>query len=913
MFDFLKAESVDIAFVCETFLNDSFLLSVFNDDDFHAIRCDRIPINKSHGGGVLILIRKSLKYVEVNVKLDEFYTSHFCELSCIDIFANDCRYRTILAYRPPSTNLDQTRSLMSHLNSLLLPSNNIIIGDFNVPKVNWNLNTSPRDSVQRCVHDFSITNSFKQLVTFPTHTGNSQNTLDIILTDSIDLISNVHQMPPLCNSDHNTVSFDINITTSPCNHSQRKKTRDYKNCDIDNVKNELLAINWDHEFSFYGTVQNKYDFFLDNLIKIINDHTPFKPSINKPNYPKTIQNLYKEKLALYRSRHTSTDSKTRYKVVCKQLKIELTRHFSKKEDKLITDGSRGSFYSYLRRNMKSVHGIPTILDSESEPVFDDNNKAMVFTELFNDVYESDQTTTPSFLMVNTPTTCHLDFSPFLVFSYLNKLPNKFTTTSEQINQFMLKSLATELALPLSILFNEIYLTCQLPNQWKTALVVPVYKKGVRNDRNNYRPISITSSICRLMERIIAQKIRFTYSTLLTPHQYGFIPKKSCNLALLSCIETWQTWLKQKKNVDVIYFDFSKCFDKVSHPKLLYKLDKLGFDQKLIKWFSNFISNRTSHVRINDFICTEPIRVTSGVLQGTVTGPLLFLFYVNDLALELEKLHGIKFAFYADDLKIFGTCPNSIQKAIDIVNKWSNEWRLPLALNKINVLHIGNHNPNHNYSISGVPIEAKPIIRDLGVYIDNKLTFESHINRKVATAFALCKHILRSFTFKDPLKYMSLFTMYVSPHLEYCAEIFNPRPNSKLTKSLEGPLRYFTASVLQRLGISYTSYINRLEILNQKPLYIRRLNIDLIQVYKLLHGLSVFDRSIFKLSRSPRCPLRVIVNRAIYADDNFFFQRVLANWNKIAPRLSHCNSLPSFKQLLNELHIDFFIVIPNSCR
>ena len=159
---------------------------------------------------------------------------------------------------------------------------------------------------------------------------------------------------------------------------------------------------------------------------------------------------------------------------------------------------------------------------------------------------------------------------------------------------MLKLLSNEKCGPLYIIFNSSLLSGNIQNIWKKSIITPLFKKGEPSDSNNYMPISITYIMCRILERIIYKQLIFYLKSnnLLTKYHYGFISGKDTELQLTKCLKCWYNELNNTKCVDIIYIDFAKAFDVVSHEKLLFKLKSYGISNKIIKWFYNLLSNRS---------------------------------------------------------------------------------------------------------------------------------------------------------------------------------------------------------------------------------------------------------------------------------------------------------------------------------
>ncbi|XP_033731479.1 uncharacterized protein LOC117321118 [Pecten maximus] len=209
--------------------------------------------------------------------------------------------------------------------------------------------------------------------------------------------------------------------------------------------------------------------------------------------------------------------------------------------------------------------------------------------------------------------------------------------------------AEEIKVPLRIIFKKSLESSKLPLPWKEAIATPIHKKGSKKDPSNYRPISLTSVPSIIMQRIIRVEIiaYMDIHNLLTPHQHGFRTGKSCVTQLLESMENWISSLDSGENVDVIYLNFSKAFDKVSHKFLLHKLDQYGISGKLLGWIKAFLNNMVQRVSING-VTSESVPVTSVVPQGSVLGPTLFLIYVNDM----PDMLNCTIKLFADDIKMY---------------------------------------------------------------------------------------------------------------------------------------------------------------------------------------------------------------------------------------------------------------------
>ena len=446
------------------------------------------------------------------------------------------------------------------------------------------------------------------------------------------------------------------------------------------------------------------------------------------------------------------------------------------------------------------------------------------------------------------------FTPFCINAKLQRLKRSLTINPDTFPPILLQSCAHQLSIPLSIIFTKFFDTSVLPSSWLTSTVIPLFKKGSRNSVSNYRPISLTSSCCKVMESIIHDSLShyLLSNNLLSNHQHGFIKSRSTLTNLLSSLRHWLTSLDSGNSTDVLYIDFAKAFDSVSHSKLLHKLKSYNILGKLHNWIAAWLTGRSQSVKIQNIFSSFK-SVLSGILQGSVLGPLLFLVFINDLCdLIPPEAHP---TFFADDLKLFsdetpilsGFLPNHVsstllQNALDILLYWSNLWQLPISLPKCSVLSISNSkSPKPRiYSLGNTNLPQVRSCSDLGVIIDDKLTFSNHILSTTKKAYTQSAMMSRCFLSKNPHLLTRAFTSYVRPILEYASPVWSPH-FTKDIDSLERVQRRFTKSFHNLRSLPYST---RIERLNLQPLHIRRLNIDLTTCYRLIHELTHLDSTLF---------------------------------------------------------------------
>ena len=326
------------------------------------------------------------------------------------------------------------------------------------------------------------------------------------------------------------------------------------------------------------------------------------------------------------------------------------------------------------------------------------------------------------------------------------------------------------------------------------------------------------------------------NNLLTNDQHGFWSGRSCTTQLLSVIEAWTDQLEKGMDIDALYFDFSKAFDTVPHRRLLSKLQSYKISKQIIDWVEAYLSNRKQRVLVNG-TTSEWEPVSSGVPRGSVLGPVLFLVYINDLPKSVKN----SIRLFADDTKIYRTVTTdsdclSLQKDIDSIEEWASKWQLKFHPKKCKTMRIGVKHPKYNYTMTAedgtiVQLEETVMEKDLGVVVDNKLTFSQHINSTVVKANQVVGMIRRSFKYMDKEIFVQLFTSRVRPILEYGNVIWNPR----LIRDIDAIERVQRRATQTVPGISTMSYPDRLRTLRLPSLVYRRARGDMIETYKFLHN------------------------------------------------------------------------------
>jgi hypothetical protein len=504
----------------------------------------------------------------------------------------------------------------------------------------------------------------------------------------------------------------------------------------------------------------------------------------------------------------------------------------------------------------------------------------------------------------------INFSIDDVYRILRRMKPKTSKGPDGYSAVFLKSLASSIAFPLTILFSESFCTGTIPSVWKQALVIPSFKKGLASDPNNYRPISLTCICCKVMESVIKEQVLsfLLKHNKITKQQHGFLARHSTCTELLESTNEWLLKLNSKSSVDIIYVDFRRAFDSVVHAKLLCKLQNNGICGKLLCWIAAFLSGRSQSVLVGDSVSNR-VSVISGVPQGSVLGPLLFLVFINDLC----DIFGpdIKIKLFADDAKIYMAINNIVdhdvlQQGLNELLHWADIWQLQVSVPKCSVLHLGNRNSCMTYDLNGVVMPGVKSIVDLGVTVDSNLRYKLHINNIVIKAHQRACLIMRCFKSRDPTLLFKAFCVYVRPLVEYCVPVWSPRYIADINK-IEAVQRRFTKRLF---NFRWLSYRDRLLKLNADSLELRRLKICLTMIYKILHGFVSIDAvSIFKLSCTSTRGHNLKIEKPMPKLNSFmhsFACRDLELWNSLPVNVVNARNVVVFKGLLDKVDFNKYL-------
>ena len=670
------------------------------------------------------------------------------------------------------------------------------------------------------------------------------------------MVQDVQYLPGLGCSDHLALHFSI-----VCQNSERSVPgngfyEDWASADFDEINVRLLACKLEDRIPDLSVEQawilicEAINEVVKSVIRVKKRRKRKRPYMNKESL-----SLRRKKERLW-NKYCQTRQSADYlnfTRVRNQLR-SLTRKLRYDMECRVADSIKGNqkaFWNYVNKSVKVKPAVASLKLSDGSIAYTDKEKCEALSLFFQSVFTKESLDDIPEIRSTQPATRLEDITISLsdVEERLRALKPGKAADIDDIKPLLLKRCAAVLARPLTILFQKSFDTGELPTGWKKALIKAIFKKGDHHSVGNYRPVSLTSVVSKVMESVVKTAImsHLLDQSLLSDCQYGFLPGKSCESQLLSCMNSWTRHLEEGRPVDIIYTDFRKAFDVVPHRRLLKKLSMYGLGTRIVRWVEGFLCGRTQCVSVNG-VTSEWAEVRSGIPQGTVMGPLCFLLYVNDLPEEV-KLSSIR--LFADDAKIFRSVStiqerNHLQEDLNRIWAWTEKWQLPLNLRKCSVIHLGTNNQQHDYFLGGTQLSHSASERDLGVQIDAELKFHEHTARVIKKCKSLISIIKRSFCCLDKGMMVKLYKALIRPVAEYGNSVWGPcfKGDQDMLEKLQRRVTKMVA------GLALTPYQDRLRTLNLPTLKYRRIRGDLICIYKLVTGKTIADDALLQFHENP---------------------------------------------------------------
>ena len=867
-----------------------------------------------NGRGIIIYVHKTLKSFKLETN------TSFQEAIWVNIVINNSDPLVVgCVYRSPNSSNENNDKLFKMLKTMTEnKSQALVMGDFNLPKIDWNTYLTSSDGNSKesqfleCLRDCFL----NQKCTKPTRIrlNNEPSLLDLVLVSNDQSIDNIDYESPLGKSDHRVLQFQYQCSVRRLNYKKVKFY--YDKADYTAMKEMLVNINWQDKLNAEN-IDDNWEQFKNIINSVVDKYVPKKTILMSS--VRRIP-LSKEQVALIKLKHKlwdkycETKSVDDHKKACKvRNKVKNMINKAKKDYEISISQKVKSdpklTWQYIKSKTKLRVGIPELyVDRDKQKLTrNDKEKADTLSKFFSSVYVQEPTDTIPTLQnkVITSEMQNVEISPKVVEKKLMELNTNKSCGPDGLHPKLLKMLSTELSEPLALLMNSSLEHMQLPSEWKQANVSAIFKKGDSKDPSNYRPVSLTSIVCKTMEKIIRDHLvtHMTRNNFFSKKQFGFMSKRSTVLQLLNVIDEWSEALDQGNNVDCIYFDFRKAFDTVAHKRLYNKLKSYGITDPFLGWIQNFLKERTQRVMINGTASAWE-KVTSGIPQGSVLGPILFIIYINDIVEEISS----RIYLFADDTKLFRVIKQEydreiLQSDIDKLVNWSETWLLSFHPDKCKVMNIGDGQQYH-YVIrdknSAHTLQYVNFEKDIGVTFDRNLEFDIHINEKVNKANGIFAMIRRSYKYLSQESFLPLYKGLVRSNLEYANSVWAPY-KVKHVEAIENVQRRATRALPGMKGVSYS---DRLIALQLPTLAYRRIRGDMIETYKIVHGF--YDHDVtpileFRQNASLRGHSKTIIkarsNKRLRG--NSFTQRIVNTWNSLPELVINARTVNSFKNRLDK--------------
>ena len=899
----------DLFGVCESYLNDAVELNDLNMHGFCSppFRADCPSANEHKKGGVCLYYKDYLP-IKNRPDLTKLKETIVCEIKL-----KNKKIYYILSYRSPSQTLAaDIESYCFELQATLNKINSegastvIITGDFNAKSKSFWEHEPSENLAGKKMTKFMLDNCLEELVNSPTHFRNSATCIDLIFTNQPTHFVSTSVLPsPILACHHSIIHGTLNFSV-PCPPPYKRKLWSYNRADNAAIREKLTIIDWNVLFA-NKNVNEMTEIFNSKVIAIMDKHIPNKNVIindkDAPWITKHIKNKVKRKLKLYKKWKETSNIADKKKF--KEIQAEIFKlvneaklaHHQKVCDQLNRPENEHIFWSTIKRltNNKKMANIPP-LEEGTNIISDFSEKTKIFNEYFSLQCQpfNYEVPLPAFVPKTDAKIENVEISTTQIVNLIHKLNPKKANGPDDISANMLKICPTEVAIPLKLIFEKCLADKTFPDAWKCANVQPVHKKDGRQLKTNYRPISLLPITSKIFEKILfdATYHFLNSNALISKDQSGFRPNDSTINQLLSITNEIYENYDNYCETRALFLDISKAFDKVWHKGLIFKLKSNGVCGNLLDLYENFLLNRKQRVVLNGQ-SSEYANLYSGVPQGSVLGPLLFLIYINDLTENISS----QMKLFADDSSLFvkvndvDTTQRILENDLKTIASWAHQWKMKfnpdVTKAAIEVIFSWKKNkPVHPPLLfNNIPVSRESHTKHLGLILDDRLTFKKHVEDKVKTAnkgLGLLMY-LKKYANRHVLEKM--YKMYIRPHLDYGDVIYHGQTN--YTCDILESVQYRAGLIVSGCWKG-TSRIKLYNELGWESLYYRRHMRRLSLYYKILNG------------QTPHYLLDCINEIPVTSTNRYlmsFFPYCKAYWNNLEIDIKESPSIYIFKKKL----------------
>lgn len=610
-----------MALITETWCNDEITNAMLNIQGYSIepeLRVDRTDTARGIGGGLLVYRRN-----DITIKPDNDPNN----------FIQYCKFRVIaetktrplnvtLFYRSPNSGEENTEKLVQIVDDHA--SDCLILGDLNLPNIDYNNSTSDRKgrAMLECVESKFLS----QLIDFPTHTAG--NTLDVAFTDLSDSVFNVEDLGNLGNSDHSIIKIELDF--SPKFNKTTEKVRDWRKGDKNGLKEYLKTICWE-DLLLDKNAAESWDLFTDVTNAALDKFIPLTQRRQQGKPPwmnKTVKRLTNKKKRFWKKymsdrSNANFDEFKQVQKACKKAVRQAKRKF---ERNIAENGQKKTFNAYVKSKTKARTNVGP-LKVDNKLYTDNKDMAKILNDYFVTVFTKENTShVPQPVQLPSQSSLlNIQFDSATIKKKIMKLKPHSAPGPDGISARFLQDYCDELVPALTTIFNRSMSTGIIPEVWKQGNITPIFKKGVKGNPANYRPVSLTSIPCRVMESCTRDEIvdHLIANNLINKSQHGFMRNKSCTTNLLEFLEKVTKETDEGSPMDILYLDFSKAFDKVPKLRLLEKFKAHSINGNLLNWINNWLTGRKQRTVLNGE-SSDWEDVVSGVPQYLAPWHLLYI-------------------------------------------------------------------------------------------------------------------------------------------------------------------------------------------------------------------------------------------------------------------------------------------------
>lgn len=852
----------------ETGLNDSVSSSELFPVDFNVYRCDRSnkTSHKNGKGGTLISIHKTLNSEEI-LSGDEF--------GCEQIWTKvQIKNHTILIgslYIPPQSSISLYAAHLTLINKVINSPDNestiFLFGDFNLPNIKWQKSDDDDNFyipinnlsvVEKLVIDKCIDLGLHQM---NFHKNDNNRILDLIWSNDPEQISCNLCIDNILKNEIHHKAIIITYSSNVCISEDNKIEYyfDFMNANYTEINNQLSNINWNSAFQTedINNCMNNFYVIINNIIATNIKKKIKRTTIHPKWFDKNAVNLKNQVNNKHKKwKHTnSPDDRILYQNKRREYKeyVRKKHHEYKDYMQLLIIDDPTNFHKHVKFSKKQSDDLPRSMNYNGIIAKSEEEIGELFRIFFESTYSKPN---PNAIQLFNNSTefgklisnkCQyipqINIHEEMVASLINKLPLNLVSGPDNLPNVFLRKCSTNLIKPITSLLKMSFMNAKVPDIWRCSYIRPVFKNGSKNDVSNYRGVAIQCCIIKLLDSLIANHLNMYLRNIISEHQHGFIIGRSTISNLTEFTSSIRSGMKSHNQVDSIYLDISKAFDSVDTQLLCHKLQIMNLNYKILNWIEAYLKNRQQIVKINSQSTSKPVNVTSGVGQGYPIGATLFIMFLMDLPYYIEDsmIH-----LFADDSKI-SKAINSIDDCKVLQNDLTSAKYffdincLKLNVNKTKQITYCNKKTSliHNYSLENRFIERVHEIKDLGIIMNNKMTFNNHIEYAISKAKSRLTWIKRySREFDDPWAIKRLYETFVLPLVEYGSVIWSPTAQTQSNK-IESIQKQFLIFALRKFKwqdrLHLPPYKHRLLLFHMNTLEDRRTIAQILFIFYLINA------------------------------------------------------------------------------